>query len=289
MPKPIPDRTFDPDEIGRPKLTMIYGPPGGGKTVLASQYPAPQVWLDFDQGIDSIFWAVKKGICPHNFPDDFRFATPEDEWDSQFKLVRASGYWQSVDKVNDWLSDEKIDTWRTLVIDPITTLNEMSMHAGLEISGRYPSPSKPYSTSGKATKESGVLLIQIQDYKPAQSLIDQFARQLKKICKQHGKWVIFTAHLHERTKSGGVGDEPSVIGVEPQLFGKQRRELLKEFDEVYYINNEGTKVNPEFKIQTVGDSFTRAKSRFGCLDPREPASFDNIRQKVKAFYGVDLK
>lgn len=290
----IPDQTLDVRDLVRPKITMIYGAGGGGKTVMASTYPAPQVWLDMDEGMDSIMWAVKEGICPHPIEDGklpwLRRAVPADTLDDKRKLKEATGYWQAVTKINEWCSDEQIGTWNTLVIDPITTISRYAMTAGLEISGKYPKVEKPYSESGKHTKASGVLLIGIQDYKPAQSFVQQFVDFLRKVAKEHRKWVVLIAHEHDKTKpSEKIGEEPALVGVEPEFFGKQRHEITKEIDEVYHINNWGTKDKPNFKIQTVKDGFTLAKSRFGCLDVKEEPNYQTIRKKVEAYYGVPLE
>lgn len=283
----IPEQTLDIKELVRPKVSMFYGGAGAGKTVLASTYPAPQVWIDLDRGMDSVMWAIRESICPHKITD-FRRATPSDKTDGRGKLISATGMWQTIDRVNAWL--EQPDTWNTMVIDPLTTVNAFAMTAGMEISGRYPTKAKPFSKSGAHSKEAGLLLIEIQDYKPAQSFIRQFIDPLRKTCVEQHKWILLLCHEHEIMRAGAnIGDLPTLVGVEPDLFGKQRKDVVKDMDEVYYLKPSGTKVDRKFEMLTVGDGFTIAKSRFGCLDVKMKPDYQVIKEKVEEYYGIPLR
>lgn len=269
---------------------LIYGSPGSGKTVMASTYPAPLRWLDYDEGWDSVLWAMKAGICPHK-PEDIRRVVPQDTFDKKGKLVRATGYWQTLDAINYWISDEHIGEWKTLVIDPMTTLNRFAMHAGLEISGTHlrSSGKDKAEPSITTTQRAGIVVWGIQDYRPAQSLFDQILtfneHSLRKIAKGYNKYVVLLCHVYEKYRAPDrIGDLPNLVGVEPDLMGRHRTDIPKDCDEVYYIRNEGTKKEPEFMVQTISDSFTFAKSRYGCLDMREPADFRKIHAKVASFY-----
>lgn len=283
----IEEATLGADDLLCPKIKMFYGPTGTGKTVSASTYPKPQVWIDMDRGMDSILWAMKQGICPHK-PEDFNYVRPKNVIDERGKLISATGMWQVIDKINEWM--ERPQDWNTMVLDSTTTLNHFAMTAGMEVSGKYPTEAKPFSKSGEFTKAAGILLFQIQDYRPAQSFIDQLVEPLKIGAHDLRKWIILISHEYEITRaSKEIGVPPTVVGVEPAMWGQQRKNISARLDEVYYFKQEGTKTEPKHLMQTRGDGFTVAKTRFGCFDVKEEPNWPNLHKKIKAFYGRGIE
>lgn len=272
-------------------ITLIYGPSGGGKTVMSSTYPAPLRYIDYDDGWKSILWAIKKGICPHK-ADQFKRVVPKDDFDAKGKLIKATGYEQTLEAINYWIDDERIDSWRTMVIDPMTTLNRFSMHAGMQISGTLmkvggsPVKSESYAVS----QTYGIMVWGVQDYRPAQSLLDQILTfnkySLREIAKAYKKHIILICHEYEKYKAPEqIGGLPTLMGVEPDLMGRHRTDIVKDCDEVYHIRNDGTAQAAKFQVRTIGNAMYVAKSRYGCLDQYEPADFRTLDGKIRAFYG----
>ncbi|NIN68867.1 MAG: AAA family ATPase [Anaerolineae bacterium] len=286
----IPDQTPSVEELVRPKIIMPYGPAGGGKTIFASTFPSPQVWLNLDEGLDSVVWAVKEGICPHGIENGrlpwLSEAIPRDAR-RRDGSIDAVGFMQALNKANSWLSDENVDSWSTMVVDSMTTLNALALTAGLDVSGRLDDLQK---------SRKGVLvgLEPFRDYNTPKSFIWQMLEELKRVSKSHRKWVVVIAHEHEvsRPPDKPMG-LPTLEGIEPQMMGQQRKDILGLLDEVYYLKNwrpsASTNAEPQFRAQTVQDSVRVAKSRFGCLPAKMIPTYAELKKHVEEFYGVPLE
>jgi hypothetical protein len=276
------DQRLDEVEPLGPGIFGLYGPVGGGKTVAASTWPGPIRWIDADDGISSVLWAIRAGICPHKPSDIVRFV-PRDTLDGSGRVVKATGYWQVVDKINEWL--KSIDSWQTLVLDSMGKISEFALTAGYEQTGKIGEGAK----GGK--QKDAFAVVEIDDYKPAQSGVWQLVNQLHQIAMEYGKYIVLISHEYERKRAPArIGDEPTVLGLLPDFIGQQRNSIPKLMREIYHVRNHSTsRERPDFRFQTVGDGLRIARSRLGCLDPFEPINpqtqgFQAIMKKAREFW-----
>lgn len=282
---PLPIEKLEDTPAVQPDVFLLYGEAKTSKTIMASTFPAPLRFIDCDDGWKSIKWAIREGICPHP-ASAFERMVPSDEIDDNGYVTKPTGWWQVLDAINYWISDEHIDEWTTLVIDPLTTLKEFALNASVVVTGKHPSVQQPFSQTKKMSDQANVLLVGIQDYRPAQGFIGNLIRKIRKVALQHKKFVVFTCHVYEKTRASGViGEPPTVIGYEPSLYGQQRKEITKDIDEIYYMKTSGSKDDLKYEVQTKKSGLVIAGSRYGCLDAIEPANFQEIMKKVEDYYG----
>lgn len=70
----------------------IYGPPGAGKTTLASSYPKP-VWLDFERSTDTLRSLIRLGKLTEG--SAFKPKNMKETWDI-CKAIIASKKWETI-------------------------------------------------------------------------------------------------------------------------------------------------------------------------------------------------
>jgi hypothetical protein len=255
-----PDRTLDSfDPLSTPIHSLVWGYPGCGKTVFGATFPRPHILnMDADTG-DSVAWAVKEGIVPHD-PSEIRYAdiyegiTAEERGEYGFiKKPIALDRMQA--KVNLWQNDGTLSgPESTLILDSATKTNEMMLRHGIQ---GYDTIGR--SESWKSSLKMQVLVRAIQDYNPAKAYFLQFVEWTRTL----GCNVVILAHCYmDENKSGHL------IGLLPLLLGSLRQEIPGQFQEVYYMEA-GVTGKPEVPCRILHTEPHKkvkvAKSRMGFL------------------------
>ena len=249
---------------------LLYGPPGGGKTVFAHSYPGGTRTLDFDNGMQSVLWAIKKGLIAKD-PASVIYHTfhpPKNPKKDGLVFDAATM------KVEEWLKEEDAPSWNTLIIDSGTLLTQHSIIKGLKEANRLNT-----SQSWDSLNAGGIHAMRQADWGAASQLFTKFVQY----CLSLEKNVILLCHEYSETNEAGA-----VTAVTPKLIGQLRQDIPLYFDESYYMTVVGNKDKVEYKIQTKRDSKHQCKSRLGCLDALEDCDFEAIKQKVATFYEIPL-
>lgn len=274
----------DVDPIGRTEV-LIYAPPGGGKTVMATTFPGPFRWIAADgaSSLKAARWAVQKGIASIKDLKELVAFVPKERPEGYY-IGPAQAFHQMEDMIDFWFTPEQVDKWQTLVLDSFTEINEWAIDLGLDINAKTPQ-GKPLSQSDKINREAKVrLLTGQQDYKSAMGLIAGFLRNTRLLCAQHNKNLVVLCHEWTETREDD-DDVEQVVRYLPLLIGQLRQRVVKDFDDVWHMEkyNKGTGV--EVKVRVHGDNKTLAKTRWGDVLPREvEASYPKMIETVRAYY-----
>lgn len=257
---------------------LLYGPPGTAKTVTAHGLPNTRT-LDLDNGMQSVDWAIRKGILKKD-PSEIVFKTilPDPKKAKSTHVID-----EAAEAVDEWILEEDIDPsewdrpypqfWDTLIIDSGSALTDSAIILALKENDRL-GLSKSYT---RMLDKLSITPMMIQDWGSAASLFQKFINNVRAI----GKNVVLICHEYVDTDDSG-----SVISIDPLLIGQLRGKIPKDFDEVWYAHVTGTRNDPKYKLQTTPDPLHRLRSRLGCLDPVESGDFNAIKKKVSKFYSV---
>lgn len=267
---------------------IIFGPPGKSKTVSAHSMPNTRT-IDFDDGMQSVEWAVKAGVIKKELHEIvYETIIPaKNKGDSIMMLDKAT------DAIDAWVADEKIPEdewddycretysldiaypqfWDTLIVDSASGLNEASI-----IKGLHENKSLGLSKSWDAWKKGHTVRpMRLQDWGSAGYLQYRFIEQ----CRGLGKNLVVNCHEYRNTDDAG-----NIVSIDPSMIGRNRQDVAKVFDEVWYAFTDGTRNDPQFKMQTNPGSKKNCRSRLGCLDPVEVLDYYAIRAKVAEFYQI---
>lgn len=269
------------DPIGRSEV-LIYGPPGGGKTVTAATFPGPFRWLDADGGLKSVRWAFSAGKTSFKSLDDLVAYRPAEVLEGAYPLLP-----QALDKACDmmayWFSDAEVGKWNTLVWDSATEVNLWAIYKALHLNGRFPNKNRPLSVSDDINKQAkAMLLTGQQDYKSAMGLFSGVLTDTRILCAKHGK--NFVLICHEWTDENEDGQ---VLSYRPLLIGQLRDRVAKDFDDVWYCRIYKGAKGSEVKLQVHGDPRHVAKTRWGqVLKDEEEPDYQALVAKVKQFHNL---
>lgn len=253
---------------------LLFGPPKSGKTISAHSFGTATRTLDFDDGMLSVFWAIRAGVLKKD-PSKVVFKTlhPPLNERSTFLFDVAS------DTIDKWLEEEDQDEskrWDTLIVDSCTFLNDAVLVKAMSENNRLGLSSSWKSFQGDW---HSIKPVRMQDWGSAGILQWKFMEFITRLKKN----VIVVAHEYHVSNEDGA-----TISISPLLIGQQREKIPALFDEVWYQFVEGSRLSPKYKIQTAPDNLRRLGSRLGCLNPVEPADIEAIRKKVSEFYGMEV-
>lgn len=281
--KPEVEKVFsleDVDPVGRTEV-LIYGPPGGCKTMLASTFPGPFRWIDADKGLKTLRWAYKAGKTSlHCLGRHCIQAYAPEEHDRYPHNPEALD--RMVDMIAHWFSPAEVGKWEggTLVWDSGTEVNNWAVYKGLHLNGLLPDRKKPLSGSDEINEKANTLLITgQQDWKSAQGLFLSALYDTRVECVRYDRNLVLICHEWAETR-----DDGSVIRYEPFLIGQLRTRIAKDFDDVWYTQLFNGK---DPKVQMHGSAMYVTKTRWGQI-PEIEKDFDfrKMVEKVRKYHGL---
>lgn len=261
--------TLEEYEPGAAIHCIVYGAPGSGKTVFAHSFPRTRT-LDFDGGMGSVAWAIKEGII-HKDLSEVVFETILEENLERGRVTQASALDRATDTLDEWLKER--DEWDTLIVDSATAMNEAVINRGLEINA-----SLGMSRSVSESKKLGIRVMKMQDWGAGMNLFTQFIEWIR--ADLPDKNIVLVCHQYENRDDAG-----NLIAYEPLLIGQLRQRIAKDFGEVYFIEQTGTKTKPRYELLTRKDSRHVTKSRLGCLPVTCEASYKDIYGYINDYWG----
>lgn len=276
----------DVDPIGRSEV-IIYGPPGSGKSVIASTFPGPHRWIAADGPtcLKSVRWAFKAGKSAVAKLEDLKAYVPSEDYDKGVYASKPAAFNRMTDMIDFWFSPAEVGQWETLVLDSATEINEWALNMGLEVNVRLPDPKKPLSTSHTTNQMAKLrILTGQQDYKSAMALFEGFLSDLRVSCAKHGKCLVVLCHewVEDYENDDGVR---KIIKIEPLLLGQLRTRVLKSFDDVWYMQSYVTGQGIEVKVRVHPDHIHLCKTRWGdILKSEEVPDYRQMLAKVKAYH-----
>lgn len=287
--EPELDKIFtleDIDPIGRIE-TIIYSPPGGGKTVLASTMPSPFRWIDADGGLKAVRWAFKAGLTSMKSFSELQGYRPTDS--APGYPASPDAFDKTIDMINHWFSPEERDLWKTLVIDSFTAMNGWSLDLGLSLNSRLPKKDRPLSKSHEINLQASLRIITgQQDYKSAMALCEDFIIQVRVECERHNKNLVLICHewieTSERELSNGQTIK-TIVRYEPLLIGQLRERIVKDFDDVWYMHMYNKNGKPDPMVQMHADKTHICKTRWGAIMSfEEPPDYQKMVEKVREYH-----
>ncbi len=276
----------DVDPFGRTEA-LIWGPPGTGKTVIASTFPPPFRWIDADGGLKSLRWAFKAGKTSLTKLEDLVAYRPIDK-EGRY-IENPDAFNKVLDMITFWFTEDERDSWNTLVIDSWSALNIWALNLGLSLNFVLPKKEKPLSKShGINLQAAARLIIGQQDYKSAQALLDDAVEQIRIECATHNKNLVMIAHewteTSETTNQSGEKSK-RIVGYKPALIGNLREKITKDFDEVWAMRAYSKAGAVDIKAQMHKDNMRYAKTRWGSmLDYEEEPDYRTMMKKVREFH-----
>lgn len=274
---------------GSRRLTLLlWGPFGGWKTVAAHALPGTRT-IDFDDGMQSVEWAIKAGIIKKDL-SEIAYETILGDRKSARGVVDMLNV--ACDQVDEWVAEEDVPPdqwdkgypqhWDTLIIDSCSFMNDAAMRMAVRENARI-GMSKSYEEGraglDKKKLERGLWVspMRQQDWGAASNLFQSAVAQWKKL----GKNLVLIAHEYVNRDSDGV-----IKSYEPGFIGQLRSKIPAMCDDVWYSKVVTSRGKQENVFRTKPGGQRMLRSRLGCLDAEEPADFNKIRAKVAKFYGV---
>lgn len=275
----------DVDPIGRTEV-LIYAPPGGGKTVFASTFPPPFRWIaaDGQSSLKSIRWAVKEGKSSITDPKQLVAYAPTEVPKGHY-IDTATAFNKMQDMIWYWFKPDQVDQWETLVLDSFTEINVWALDLGLGLNQQYPTPAKPLSTSDTINRKAMTRLVTgQQDYKSAMGLVEGFLRNVRVECARHNKTLVILCHEHKEFREDANGNEV-VSQVTPLLIGMLRTKIVKDFDDVWYMEKYHTGTGIEIKVNLNGSAKIVGKTRWGSIFKKEQEpDYRKLIEEVKKYH-----
>lgn len=238
--------------------TLLVGPPGSGKTTVATTAPKPVLFLDVDNklhkmenvkhllGKDIFQWTMSERLFKGKLST---FVTGATNPQAKFTQQRAGGYMELA-KVIDELDETDCTMdgrkYATIVLDSYTTLEEHLKRLLM-------------SANGVATISQPLWGTVLTNYENLNNALLNLKAN-----------VIFICH-EKATKDELTG----IVSYTPLISGQMKSKIGKDFEEVYYMEKTISGGVAKYEMLTVGSSLKSCRTS-RVLDAKVEPNFSKI-------------
>lgn len=241
---------------------VVMSPPGVGKTWLLCTFPRPNVF-DFDGKI---------GVARN--PDFIkRYGIRSIEYEQFFEGKRLKGIATSHQAYDNacryfdmWMAPGKRELFDTWGIDSGTSLAEVSRNKAVAVLGG----AKRSKTLDNALN-SGLMIMEYQDWGGERSLTEQFIRMVK----DSGKHLLVNVHQRETVNETGI-----VTQVKPLFTGQSADIIPSMFKDVWHLKVQGGGSTLKRVLTAEYNGITLARSELGIGVIDDP-DYDKIIARIR--------
>lgn len=258
LPKPVlatPEAVF---AEGNEK-SLIYGGSGVGKTFTALTAPDP-IWFLGIGGPNELKTHFGKDFMrKHGRREVHTTWVKEDREEHGQMSDNPNGFdlvCDAIDGFIEWDQASGVGV-QTIVVDNATYLEHYIMNKA--IAAEYSMSSKVDKAVLTREREYGIRKPHDSTYGGAQSLMDNIVRWLFELPYN----IVFVAHEYLTTEQIEGTRERRLVSREPLFVGKQRTTIPNLFDNVWWCYASGGGRSRQFRVQTIADEKTVAKTRVG--------------------------
>ena len=237
---------------------LIKGDPGTGKTPIACSFPYPLLHFDCDYRARSLNLFFK------NDPERIK----------NIDIVQPRTYADVRDNLERLANASRISE-KTIVVDPLTTLADLTMRGILAIKG---------SSGGRSI--GNVKIAGIQDYGDEAAILGDIVFFLRQIYQKHNVNTILVAHV-VTSEEKDLKEQKTVFSRALLTGGKKiGSKLPSYFDEVWHtFVRPDLRGRPEFVLQTRHTGFDFART---ALDMPDEVVFSNYEHDPKKFFYASI-
>lgn len=239
-----------------PLLLLLYGGSGTGKTYFAGTFGDRTLIINLTHGLRTLSSPKFTNIYGKVNPIVATIVESND-LSKQAPTV--------IDQVNDTI-DQLLSTrsedFDTIVIDDCANLRVAALNLALQVN-------HDLNKSGSlvSSRRYGFPTPAVQDYGQEMNIINWFFQTLIETCKAHKKNLVVLAHERiEHGKATSVGAQAPILQIRPMFTGVNT-DVGAFFDNVWYMNAEGSGEQMKVTARTTQTEIIEAKTRDGGLFP----------------------
>jgi hypothetical protein len=252
---PVKFQTLDEYNPGQSVVQLIYGASGSGKTQYAGSagHQGRAVFINIGGGAVTL----KNPIFRKKYPlaGGMIMVTVDED----VNPANAEAY-DKVTSTLEWLFNNKLDQFDSVIVDDITALRRFAMNKGIELNGKVDK-----SKTKTIFKNEDIALVGVQDYAAEMSLTEAFIIELVAMCKIAGKHLVMTAHERNLfAPPATIGGEPVLKKTMPGFTGKTFPDAVTGlFDCTWHAEAVGAGTNTAFRMRTLGSESLTCNTKWG--------------------------